>query len=223
MLFVFSRGAGSVRVTRGVCLSRTGCYCTVKGVDGTPWVLYPEPAGEGVCIKLSCSGIFRYGHSFDRDAVAMCSVASKGEVVVLYQEYVRIYFLSQNAGRPDDHPPLVLSSYTIPMGGCTPATGSPLSVCPFTSDLYVMDETCNVHFLERKDRDRGLTIDKFFEGDETTLTLNPNLDAKWRGFYSSVTSRRGVPNQLPVLAHAEKSPQSSSSSSAQGGVWSWNP
>lgn len=55
-----------------------------------------------------------------------------------------------------------------------------VTCAPRTMDLYVMDESCTVYYFKRRQRGRKETVDKFFEGDTATVSLNPGLGDRWK-------------------------------------------
>jgi hypothetical protein len=93
-----------------------------------------------------------------------------------------------------------------------------ISICQSTLDIYVIDEDCIVHCLPRIEQDKEENLDKFFEGDDTTVQLNPALGRKWSNLmesiknkedsssYSNSDDRNSSTSQSPLVAfYASKS------------------
>lgn len=53
--------------------------------------------------------------------------------------------------------------------------GVSISMCQNTLDLYVLDDEGMVYCLHRKEVNRKDALDKFFDGDDTTVHLNPGM------------------------------------------------
>jgi hypothetical protein len=189
-LYVLRAGRKVPSVERGVCLSQPGCYCCVvewTGVGGEDAVVCIGPDGAlhavGLIVTAAAgsSSSSQSGMRVEPRALAACGTGAQGEMAVLYQDCVRVYYCCTAASSPSAV--TVMCCTTVATNLAPGVVGACIAACPAaTHDLYVIDDRFGVCVLGRRPVDRQVieeTLDGFFGGDNVTAHVNAALADRW--------------------------------------------
>lgn len=168
-LYVLPWSTNTPRITRNVFLSRPGCYSVISslGVKQQHWVVYTELSGQVLFIRVEESGTVRSNLAVRPDPSSLCAVPKeRQELVILYRDVADVYFVLEPPQQGEV--PGIQLGYTVPLfpqapPGSLAAACKSVVVCPFTLDMYVMDEQYTVHVVQRQSSCKQSTLDKFFQ------------------------------------------------------------